>query len=325
MTARAFLGSGDLYLAPFVNGVRGEWSGPYECNKLEIKPNVNVLEATSKGRETYGQVVETVALGQPADLTIELTEVTRETLAIALLGTTIALTQASGTLTNHAITAKAGKWVETGKIMLTEAGVTVAGSAVAASVTGAIAADVLTVSAVSSGTLSVGQGISGGAMAANTKILSQLTGTPGGVGTYKVNNSQTFASGAITGAASSGTYVAGVDYLLNARQGWVKMIAGGAIVDGQALKVNGAYAAVNGSDIRGATQAQLRVAAKLDGKNQVDDDPVIVTVHEAVIAADAAFDFLGDGFGTVSMPGRMKTPAGFPAPFNVHYLSTAAA
>ena len=43
-----------------------------------------------------------------------------------------------------------------------------------------------------------------------------------------------------------------------------------------------------------------------------------MTVHEAVIAADAAFDFLGDDFATVTMPGRMKTPAGFTEPFTVH-------
>lgn len=321
MTARAFLGAGDLYLAPFVNGVATGWSGPYECNKFEIKPNVNLLEQTSKGRDTYGQVVETVALNQPADLTVELTEVNRETLAIALLGTTIALNQASGTLTDQAVVASTSKWVEVGKIMLTESGITVGGAAVAASVTGAIAGTTLTVTAVGSGSLSVGQSISGSGMTAGTKVLKQLTGTPGGIGTYTVSISQTFASGAITGAASAGTFVNGVDYVLNARQGWIKALAGGAIVEGQPLKVNGAYAAVTGSDIRGATQAQLRVKMRLDGKNQVDDSPVAVTVHEAVIAADAAFDFLGDGFGSVSMPGRMKTPAGLPAPFNVIYTT----
>lgn len=322
MTARAYLGAGDLYLAPFVGNVAGPWSGPYECNKFEIKPNVNLREQTSKSRDGYGQVVETVALNQPADLTVDLTEVNRETLAIALLGTTIALTQASGTLVAQVVTAKAGKWAEIGKIMLTEASVTVSGGAVAASVTGAIAADVLTVSAVSSGSLSVGQVISGSGLTAGTKILEQLTGTAGGVGTYKVSISQTFASGAITGAVG-GSLVNGVDYLLNARQGWIKPIAGGSVVDNQPLKVSGPYELVAGSDIRGATQAQLRVKIRLDGKNQVDDSPLFITVHEAVIAADAAFDFLGDGFGTVSMPGRMKTPAGFPAPFNVHYPTAA--
>jgi hypothetical protein len=251
MTARAFLGAGDLYLAPFVGGVAGDWSGPYECSKFEIKPNVNLLEQTSKGRDTYGQVVETVALNQPSDLTVDLTEVNRETLAIALLGTTIALTQASGTLADAPVTVVAGKWVEIGKIMLTEASIVVKNE------------------------------------------------------------------------AGSTTYVNGVDYLLNARQGWIKPIAGGGITDGQVVEISGPYAAVNGSDIRGATQAQLRVKMKLDGKNQVDDDPVVVTVHEAVIAADAAFDFLSDGFGTVSMPGRMKTPSGFPAPFNIHFTSAA--
>ena len=324
MSARAYLGAGDLYLAPFIGNVAGPWSGPYECNKFEIKPNVNLLEQTSKSRDGYGGVIETVALNQPADLTVELTEVNRETLAIALLGTTVALTQTAGTLVDQAVVAKADKWVEIGKIMLTEASVTVASSAVAAAVTGAITLTTLTVSAVTSGTLSVGQTISGAGLTVGTKILAQLTGTPGGVGTYTVSISQTFASGAITGAAAIGTYVAGVDYLLNARQGWIKPIAGGAIVDGQSLKINGPYAAVTGgADIRGSTQAQLRVKMRLDGKNQVDDSPLFVTVHEAVIAADAAFDFLGDGFGAVSMPGRMKTPAGFPAPFNVHYPSAA--
>lgn len=252
MTARAYLGAGDLYLAPFVGNVAGPWSGPYECNKFEIKPNVNLLEQTSKSRDGYGQVVETVALNQPADLTVDLTEVNRETLAIALLGTTIALTQTAGTLADAPVTAKLGKWVEIGKIMLTEASIVV------------------------------------------------------------------------KNAAGSTTYVAGEDYLLNARQGWIKALAGGGIADDDVIEISGPYAAVTGgADIRGATQAQLRVKIRLDGKNQVDDSPLFITVHEAVIAADAAFDFLGDGFGTVSMPGRMKTPAGFPAPFNVHYPTAA--
>lgn len=43
-----------------------------------------------------------------------------------------------------------------------------------------------------------------------------------------------------------------------------------------------------------------------------------MTVHEVVVAADSAFDFLADDFNTVSLPGRMKTPVGFTEPFNVH-------
>lgn len=245
MTARAFLGAGSLYLARQVGSVWEDYAGPYECSKFEIKPNVELKEKVSKSRDGYGQVIETVALQQPADLTVELSEVNKESLAIALLGTVTALSQASGTIANEAITAKLDKWVPLSK-----------------------------------------QNFSGPLV--------------------------------VTNVAGSTTYVLGVDYLENRQLGWVKALPGGAITEALGLHVDGAYAAISGSKIDGATQAQLRVRMKLDGKNFADDLPCIVTVHEAVIAADAAFDFLSDDFATVTMPGRMKTPSGFTAPFDVH-------
>lgn len=81
-------------------------------------------------------------------------------------------------------------------------------TAISASVTASIAANsnnlgvggggILTVTVVGSGTLYVGASVMGTGVAAGTVILSQLTGTTGGVGTYQVNVSQTFASGTIT-------------------------------------------------------------------------------------------------------------------------------
>jgi hypothetical protein len=65
----------------------------------------------------------------------------------------------------------------------------------AATVTGSIAGTTFTVSAVASGTLFVGQTIRGGTIRVATTIVSQLTGTPGGVGTYTVSGAaQTVAS-----------------------------------------------------------------------------------------------------------------------------------
>jgi hypothetical protein len=99
MAARGFLGAGDLYIRRMVAGVFGPWQGKYECSKFEIKPNVETKEMVSKGRDTYGQVIESVTIPQPADLTVALSEVNKESLAIALLGTVAAVSQASGTLT----------------------------------------------------------------------------------------------------------------------------------------------------------------------------------------------------------------------------------
>ena len=61
--------------------------------------------------------------------------------------------------------------------------------------------------------------------------------------------------------------------------------------------------------------------AVLHGRNFAEQDAdVEVIVYEAVISADSAFDFLADDFNTVSLPGRMKTPAGFAAPFVVRLV-----
>jgi predicted heme/steroid binding protein len=67
-------------------------------------------------------------------------------------------------------------------------------------ITGSIAGDVLTVSAQASGVLGVGQGLhdAGNTILKNTVILKQLTGTPGGVGTYRVSKAQTFGPGDIS-------------------------------------------------------------------------------------------------------------------------------
>lgn len=81
---------------------------------------------------------------------------------------------------------------------------------VSASVTASVAAgtapsasspgtgSIMTVTVVGSGTLYPGASVMGTAVPVGTFIMSQLTGTTGGVGTYQLNGSFTFASGTIT-------------------------------------------------------------------------------------------------------------------------------
>ena len=69
------------------------------------------------------------------------------------------------------------------------------------SFTGSIAGNVLTVTAVASGTLTVGAQLSGGTgMVSNTAVVTQLTGTANGTGTYLLNiPEQTVALASLTG------------------------------------------------------------------------------------------------------------------------------
>lgn len=73
-----------------------------------------------------------------------------------------------------------------------------------AAFTGAIAGTELTVSAVASGTLAVGDVISGTGVTAGTEITALGTGT-GGTGTYTVSVSQTVTSGSLTTADGTAT------------------------------------------------------------------------------------------------------------------------
>jgi hypothetical protein len=102
-------------------------------------------------------------------------------------------------------------------------------AAPAASVTGSIATTTLTVTAVGSGTLSVGQTLSGSGVTAGTKITAQLTGTDGGIGTYTVSESQTASSTTITATgATSAAYASNTG---NGTMGAVTHSAGAKVGD----------------------------------------------------------------------------------------------
>jgi hypothetical protein len=78
----------------------------------------------------------------------------------------------------------------------------------AASFTGSIAGTTLTVTAIGTGSLYIGQAISGAGVASGTKISGLLTGA-GGTGTYTVDTSQSVASTTITAPGITTTGVTG--------------------------------------------------------------------------------------------------------------------
>ena len=117
MAARGFLGAGDLYVQRVnpINGALMSMFGPYEVEKFEFKPNVETKEKSSKGRSTYGQVIETVNLPRPAEFAITFGEVDREGLSLALMGTQSAINTPAGTVAEGSaisVTVDLGGWIE---------------------------------------------------------------------------------------------------------------------------------------------------------------------------------------------------------------------
>lgn len=131
MSSRGFLGAGDLYARVYnpVTAQFDQWSGPFESSKFEIKPNSDLKEMVSRGRATYGQVIESVPLPKPADLSVTFAEVNKESISMALFGTASAVNQGSGTVTDEVVTAVKGKHIQLSKGNIAVAGFVVTNNA----------------------------------------------------------------------------------------------------------------------------------------------------------------------------------------------------
>lgn len=115
------------------------------------------------------------------------------------------------------------------------------------------------------------------------------------------------------------TYVLGTDYEVNWRLGTVRALPGGAIADKQVVRIAGAYSAVDGTTIKGATKPQLRARFFLDGRNLVDGSDAECEVFEAVVSPSSEFDFMGNDFGELKLSGKLVTPIGKDSPFEVRF------
>lgn len=123
------IAEGTLYVDRNIAGVMQglqKWEG---LAKLEIKPNSELKEATSKDKGKYGQIVASVALARPAELSIVIRDINRDSLAMALQGTGEALTQNSGSWTDATYTAVKPGYVELGKRNVNTAAFTVKNNA----------------------------------------------------------------------------------------------------------------------------------------------------------------------------------------------------
>lgn len=123
------LAEGTLYVDRIVAGVsqgRTKWPG---VAKLEIKPNSELVEQTSKDKGKYGQITGSVAINKPSELSVTIADITTEALAMALQGTSAAYTQGSGSVTDEVVAAKLNKFVDLSKRNIASAGFVVTNSA----------------------------------------------------------------------------------------------------------------------------------------------------------------------------------------------------
>lgn len=124
--SNALLCSGDLYLDRLTAAGTGTgYNLVSNATKLAISETSEVKTLKSRKRANYGQALATVALKNPAAISLTLNEIDREKLALALLGDVGDLSQASGSVSAEAVVSHHDKWVELAGSNIAAAGVVV--------------------------------------------------------------------------------------------------------------------------------------------------------------------------------------------------------
>ncbi len=126
----------------------------------------------------------------------------------------------------------------------------------------------------------------------------------------------------VTDTTAATTYVQGTDYEVNFRLGLLRALPGGAIADAATLKLSGTEEAVTGDRILGARRYKTTMRIKLDGINKVNNQDVYLYADRAVVASDAAYDFLQSDVSEAPLKGKLEIPGPGLSPYVLDYRKT---
>lgn len=164
-----------------------------------------------------------------------------------------------------------------------------------ATFTASIASDVLDLTVLTNGAVEAGQIVSGGTVALNTVILNQISGTAGGVGTYRVSVSQTVAS---TPALTSNMLADGIRVNAPSANSQNITISGNQVSN---------FAPYNGYALLRVDTSGFTITRSRIFNNQLTDCPqsalILRAVQNSVIEANK-FGGLGTYFAVVSTSGN---------------------
>ena len=111
--AQGFIGAFDVLMAPIAsNGDLGLMKNVGNCTKFSIKPNATIKQQKSRRRDTYGQILETVALQEPGELSVTLETVNRDNLRYCVMGEDATYTQTGATVVDEVVVMRLDGWVQ---------------------------------------------------------------------------------------------------------------------------------------------------------------------------------------------------------------------
>lgn len=115
----SFIGAADCYIDVLTD--TGERTGlelKGNCTAFVPKPDSQREEQTATGKTNYGQVLASVTLPKPMTAKISFNQLDQALFAAAFFGTNSVLTQAADPLVDHPVTTIEDRWVEIGKLKI---------------------------------------------------------------------------------------------------------------------------------------------------------------------------------------------------------------
>lgn len=303
--------SGDVRIDLFNSaGVAQGLSDAVNPTEFKFSPPTGELKTVvSSMRDTYGQVIASKTLPKdPAKISFSFNKFPVALWDLLWMGPTAEISQASGTAVAFSVAAKIGKWVSVGAHVQLSA-LTAKCEAV---VTGAISGTTLTVSAVTSGKLVVGQTISGSGVTADTTITALGTGT-GSTGTYTVSASQTASSTTISATI---TRTVNVDYAVDFASGRIKALATGDISEGEIITGTYNHPAVSGYRTDAGASLSKRGAVYISGTNEIDGTQIEAEFGDVEMVV-SEFSPIGTDYVSASVTGTLSTPTGWDSPARI--------
>lgn len=158
--------------------------------------------------------------------------------------------------------------------------------------------------------------VTGAAVSNEAVVIAQL-GVP-----YKLSKRSLSASPApvVTDVAGTTTYAVDDDYVIDARNGTILAVSGGAITAAQTVQVDFTHASYTETVIRGGVKPVETFYATGDMKNRVDGKDTQLTIWEAKLSNDGDVDLFADEPISPTLSGTLVTPEGKTEPYEARIV-----
>ncbi|KWT81143.1 hypothetical protein [Candidatus Magnetominusculus xianensis] len=289
----SFIGSGDLYIDVLDAG--GNRTGELSAGNARVF-NINAAKVDKKDmkgmmRSNFGKTIKSIITKYEQSLKFTLTDFSIANLALAFMGAAATVAQSAGTVTNEAVTARAGKYVKLAKseILTTPSDVVV--------------------SAVTPAPWSAATVYALGDYAKPTtpNAYRYECTTPGTSDStepvWPTTVGQTVTDGTAVWTCRKLTYTKTTDYEIDYVLGRIAAVQGGAITDGQSLEVDYSHGAATVNTIFLSTNQKIEVFIRLVGHDIANDRNINLELYKVSLSPSGDVEFVKEDYATLEFTG----------------------